>query len=91
MDCWEHETAGQGPVPAVAFCRHCGAALCREHATVCTGERVRQNGRSSPWEWCNGPSCGGQAVRAVRGSGFTSLPVSSAAVSRQRVRTSRPR
>ncbi|MFL0563986.1 Fic family protein, partial [Kocuria rhizophila] len=24
---------------------------------------------SSPWEWCNGPSCGGQAVRAVRGSG----------------------
>ena len=27
MDCWEHETAGQGPVPAVAFCRHCGAAL----------------------------------------------------------------
>lgn len=48
MDCWEHETAGQGPVSAVAFCRHCGAALCREHATVCTGERVRQNGMGSP-------------------------------------------
>lgn len=48
MDCWEHETAGQGSVPAVAFCRHCGAALCREHATVCTDERVRQNGMGSP-------------------------------------------
>ena len=34
---------------------------------------------------------GGQAVSAVRGSGVTSLPVVSTAVSRQRVRTSRPR
>lgn len=48
MDCWEHEAAGQGSVPAVAFCQHCGAALCREHATVCADERVRQNAVGSP-------------------------------------------
>ena len=33
----------------------------------------------------------GQAVRAVRGSGITSLPVRATGVSRQRVRTSSPR
>lgn len=46
---------------------------------------------SSPREWCSDPSYGDQAVRAVRGSGLTSLPVSATVVSRHRVRTSRPR
>ena len=44
MNCWEHTDAGPDSVPAVAFCRHCGAALCRVHATVCADERIRQNG-----------------------------------------------
>ncbi len=48
MNCWEHTTTGAGSVPAVAFCRHCGAALCSEHATVCADERVRHNGLGSP-------------------------------------------
>ena len=46
---------------------------------------------SSPSEWCSDLSCRGQAVRAVRGSVVTSLPVFATVVSRQRVRTSRPR
>lgn len=48
MNCWEHTDAGTDSVPAVAFCRHCGAALCIEHATVCADERIRQNGLGSP-------------------------------------------
>lgn len=53
--------------------------------------RRRAAVRSSPSEWCSDLSCRGQAVRAVRGSVVTSLPVFATVVSRQRVRTSRPR
>lgn len=61
MNCWEHTTTGAGSVPAVAFCRRCGAALCREHATVCADERVRQNGLGHPHACC--PTAGRSVVR----------------------------
>lgn len=48
MDCWEHETAEQGPVRAVAVCAHCGVGLCGQHASVCEEERFGHNGLGAP-------------------------------------------
>nr|WP_024127042.1 DUF2180 family protein [Streptomyces sp. F8]AHE39763.1 Hypothetical protein pFRL5_100c [Streptomyces sp. F8] len=32
MHCYDCQTTHHGPVPAVAVCRQCGAAVCADHA-----------------------------------------------------------
>ncbi|WP_024755170.1 DUF2180 family protein [Streptomyces exfoliatus] len=42
MNCYDCAQKGK-TVPATAVCRHCGAAVCAEHAHVVTAEQITHN------------------------------------------------